>query len=110
MRWPGEGRRSLGRRPTLVNLSATSTTPPSAWQTPSTWSTTSAAWSKLRGRGSPWTWAYSPYGKPLRRPMGVVGLMTPSHADVVLAHPEGYRIMPEVEGWPGSGKRSRERR
>ena len=44
------------------------------------------------------TWAYSPsYGKPLSVPQGVIGLMTRFGMDVVLAHPEGYEIMPEVE-------------
>ena len=44
------------------------------------------------------TRAYSPsYGKPLSVPQGVVGLMTRFGMDVVLAHPEGYDIMPEVE-------------
>ena len=44
------------------------------------------------------TWAYSPsYGKPLSVPQGIVGLMTRLGMDVVLAHPEGYEIMPEVE-------------
>ena len=44
------------------------------------------------------TWAYSPsYGKPLSVPQGVVGLMTRMGMEVVLAHPEGYEIMPEVE-------------
>ncbi|MBR0173346.1 MAG: knotted carbamoyltransferase YgeW, partial [Lachnospiraceae bacterium] len=44
------------------------------------------------------TWAYSPsYGKPLSVPQGVSGLFTRFGMDVVLAHPEGYDIMPEVE-------------
>jgi knotted carbamoyltransferase YgeW len=44
------------------------------------------------------TWAYSPsYGKPLSVPQGVIGLMTRFGMDVVLAHPEGYEVMPEVE-------------
>ena len=44
------------------------------------------------------TWAYSPsYGKPLSVPQGVIGLMTRLGMDVVLAHPEGYEVMPEVE-------------
>ena len=44
------------------------------------------------------TWAYSPsYGKPLSVPQGVIGLMTRFGMDVVLAHPEGYDVMPEVE-------------
>ena len=42
--------------------------------------------------------AYSPsYGKPLSVPQGVIGLMTRFGMDVVLAHPEGYDVMPEVE-------------
>ncbi len=44
------------------------------------------------------SWAYSPsYGKPLSVPQGVVGLMTRMGMEVVLAHPEGYDLMPEVE-------------
>ena len=44
------------------------------------------------------TWAYSPsYGKPLSVPQGVIGLMTRMGMEVVLAHPEGYEVMPEVE-------------
>ena len=52
----------------------------------------------LKGKKLAMTWAYSPsYGKPLSVPQGVVGLMTRFGMDVVLAHPEGYEIMPEVE-------------
>ena len=52
----------------------------------------------LKGKKLAMTWAYSPsYGKPLSVPQGVVGLMTRMGMDVVLAHPEGYEIMPEVE-------------
>ena len=44
------------------------------------------------------TWAYSPsYGKPLSVPQGVIGLMSRFGLEVVLAHPEGYEVMPEVE-------------
>ena len=44
------------------------------------------------------TWGYSPsYGKPLSVPQGVIGLFTRLGMDVVLAHPEGYEVMPEVE-------------
>jgi len=44
------------------------------------------------------TWAYSPsYGKPLSVPQGVIGLMTRMGMEVVLAHPEGYDVLPEVE-------------
>lgn len=43
------------------------------------------------------SWAYSPsYGKPLSVPQGIIGLMTRFGMDVVLAHPEGYGLIPEV--------------
>ncbi len=52
----------------------------------------------LRGKKIAMTWAYSPsYGKPLSVPQGVIGLFTRFGMDVVLAHPEGYDIFPEVE-------------
>ena len=52
----------------------------------------------LKGKKVAMTWAYSPsYGKPLSVPQGVIGLFTRFGMDVVLAHPEGYDIMPEVE-------------
>ena len=52
----------------------------------------------LKGKKIAMSWAYSPsYGKPLSVPQGIVGLMTRMGMDVVLAHPEGYEIMSEVE-------------
>ncbi|MCR1933797.1 knotted carbamoyltransferase YgeW [Clostridium tepidum] len=52
----------------------------------------------LKGKKIAMSWAYSPsYGKPLSVPQGVVGLMTRMGMEVVLAHPEGYDLMPEVE-------------
>ena len=52
----------------------------------------------LKGKKIAMTWAYSPsYGKPLSVPQGVIGLMTRFGMDVVLAHPEGYDVMLEVE-------------
>lgn len=51
----------------------------------------------LKGKKIAMTWAYSPsYGKPLSVPQGVVGLMTRFGMDVVLAHPPGYDLMPEI--------------
>ena len=51
----------------------------------------------LKGKKIAMTWAYSPsYGKPLSVPQGVIGLMSRFGMDVVLAHPEGYDIMPET--------------
>ena len=52
----------------------------------------------LKGKKLAMSWAYSPsYGKPLSVPQGVIGLMTRFGMDVVLAHPEGYDVFPEVE-------------
>ena len=52
----------------------------------------------LKGKKIAMSWAYSPsYGKPLSVPQGVVGLMTRFGMEVVLAHPEGYEIMPDIE-------------
>ncbi|MCR5269354.1 MAG: knotted carbamoyltransferase YgeW [Lachnospiraceae bacterium] len=51
----------------------------------------------LKGKKIAMTWAYSTsYGKPLSVPQGVIGLMSRFGMDVVLAHPEGYEIMPET--------------
>jgi len=52
----------------------------------------------LRGKKIAMTWAYSPsYGKPLSVPQGIIGLMSRIGMDVVLAHPEGYDLMWDVE-------------
>ena len=52
----------------------------------------------LKGKKIAMSWAYSPsYGKPLSVPQGIIGLMTRFGMDVVLAHPEGYEVFPEVE-------------
>ncbi len=52
----------------------------------------------LKGKKVAMTWAYSPsYGKPLSVPQGVIGLFSRFGMDVVLAHPEGYEVMPEIE-------------
>lgn len=52
----------------------------------------------MKGKKIAMTWAYSPsYGKPLSVPQGAIGLFTRLGCDVVLAHPEGYEVMPEVE-------------
>jgi len=51
----------------------------------------------LRGKKLAMTWAYSPsYGKPLSVPQGIISLMTRFGMDVVLAHPEGYDLVPET--------------
>jgi len=60
----------------------------------------------LKGKKVAMTWAYSPsYGKPLSVPQGVVGLMSRFGMEVVLAHPKGYEIMPEVAQVAGRNAR-----
>ncbi len=52
----------------------------------------------LQGKKLAMSWAYSPsYGKPLSVPQGVIGLFSRFGMDIVLAHPEGYSVMEEVE-------------
>jgi knotted carbamoyltransferase YgeW len=51
----------------------------------------------LKGKKITMSWAYSPsYGKPLSVPQGIIGLMTRFGMEVMLAHPDGYNLMPEV--------------
>lgn len=51
----------------------------------------------LKGKKIAMTWAYSPsYGKPLSVPQGIIALMSRWGMDVVLAHPEGYDLVPET--------------
>ena len=51
----------------------------------------------LEGKRIAVTWAYSPsYAKPLSVPQGLAMLLTRSGANVVLAHPPGYRLMDDT--------------
>jgi len=51
----------------------------------------------LAGKRFVMSWAYSPsYGKPLSVPQGLITLLTRFGMDVVLAHPEGYDLLPET--------------
>src|SRR5205085_10210510 len=51
----------------------------------------------LKGKKIAMTWAYSPsYGKPLSVPQAIITLMTRFGMNVVLAHPEGYDLVPET--------------
>lgn len=89
---------NLEQRPTLVNLQCDIDHPTQSMADMLHLINQFGGVEKLRGKKIAMTWAYSPsYGKPLSVPQGVVGLMTRFGMDVVLAHPEGYEIMPEVE-------------
>lgn len=51
---------------------------------------------RLAGKKIAVSWAYSPsYAKPLSVPQGLVTLLTRSGAHVMLAQPEGYRLLDE---------------
>ena len=88
----------LEQRPTLVNLQCDIDHPTQAMADALHLIHEFGGIENLKGKKVAMTWAYSPsYGKPLSVPQGIVGLMTRLGMDVVLAHPEGYEIMPEVE-------------
>jgi knotted carbamoyltransferase YgeW len=87
----------LEQRPTLVNLQCDIDHPTQSMADALHLINHFGGVEKLKGKKIAMSWAYSPsYGKPLSVPQGVVGLMTRLGMDVVLAHPEGYEIMPEV--------------
>ena len=88
----------LEQKPTLVNLQCDIDHPTQAMADALHIIHEFGGIENLKGKKIAMTWAYSPsYGKPLSVPQGIVGLMTRFGMDVVLAHPEGYEIMPEVE-------------
>ncbi len=95
-----EGHRDgvLEQRPTLVNLQCDIDHPTQAMADMLHLINHFGGIENLQGRKIAMSWAYSPsYGKPLSVPQGVIGLMTRFGMDVVLAHPKGYELMPEVE-------------
>lgn len=88
----------LEQRPTLVNLQCDIDHPTQAMADMLHIIHEFGGVENLKGKKIAMTWAYSPsYGKPLSVPQGIVGLMTRMGMDVVLAHPEGYEIMSDVE-------------
>lgn len=87
----------LPKRPTIINLQCDIDHP--------TQTLADLAWlieyfggiENLKGKKIAMSWAYSPsYGKPLSVPQGIIGLMTRLGMDVVLAHPDGYNLIPDV--------------
>jgi knotted carbamoyltransferase YgeW len=88
----------LEQRPTLVNLQCDVDHPTQAMADMLHIIHHFGGVENLKGKKIAMSWAYSPsYGKPLSVPQGIIGLMTRFGMDVVLAHPEGYDVMPEVE-------------
>lgn len=89
---------NLEQRPTLVNLQCDIDHPTQAMADMDHIIHEFGGAENLKGKKIAMTWAYSPsYGKPLSVPQGIIGLMSRFGMDVVLAHPEGYEVMPEVE-------------
>lgn len=89
---------TLEQRPTLVNLQCDIDHPTQSMADMLHIIHEFGGVENLKGKKIAMTWAYSPsYGKPLSVPQGIVGLMTRFGMDVVLAHPEGYEIMSDVE-------------
>ncbi len=87
----------LHQRPALVNLQCDIDHPTQSMADLLALEAHFGSLDKLRGKKLAMTWAYSPsYGKPLSVPQGIIGLMTRFGMDVVLAHPEGYDLLPEV--------------
>jgi knotted carbamoyltransferase YgeW len=88
----------LEQRPTLVNLQCDIDHPTQSMSDMLHLINTFGGVEELKGKKIAMTWAYSPsYGKPLSVPQGIIGLMTRFGMEVVLAHPAGYEVMPEVE-------------
>ena len=88
----------LEQRPTLVNLQCDIDHPTQAMADALHLINEFGRVENLKGKKVAMTWAYSPsYGKPLSVPQGIIGLLTRFGMDVVLAHPEGYEVMGDVE-------------
>lgn len=88
----------LEQRPTIVNLQCDIDHPTQSMSDMLHLINHFGGVENLKGKKIAMTWAYSPsYGKPLSVPQGVIGLMTRMGMDVVLAHPEGYEVMSDIE-------------
>ena len=88
----------LEQRPTLVNLQCDIDHPTQSMSDMLHLINTFDGVENLKDKKIAMTWAYSPsYGKPLSVPQGIIGLMTRFGMEVVLAHPEGYEVMPDIQ-------------
>jgi len=87
----------LPQRPVVINLQCDQDHPTQSLTDLLHLTKTFGSLEALRGKRIAMTWAYSPsYGKPLSVPQGIICLMTRYGMDVVLAHPEGYDLIPET--------------
>ena len=104
-----EGHREgvLARRPTVVNLQCDVDHPTQSLADLLHLERCFEGLHALQGKKIAMCWAYSPsYGKPLSVPQGIIGLMTRFGMNVVLAHPEGYNLIPEVVDRAGAQARA----
>jgi knotted carbamoyltransferase YgeW len=86
----------LPQRPCVINLQCDRDHPTQSMADLLHLQKTFGSVANLKGRKIAMTWAYSPsYGKPLSVPQGIITLMTRFGMNVMLAHPEGYDLMPE---------------
>jgi len=87
----------LHQRPAIVNLQCDIDHPTQTMADLLHLKTHFGSLEALKGKKIAMTWAYSPsYGKPLSVPQGIIGLLSRFGMDVVLAHPEGYDLIPDV--------------
>ncbi|MFH0980034.1 MAG: knotted carbamoyltransferase YgeW [Planctomycetota bacterium] len=87
----------LPQRPAVINLQCDQDHPTQTLADLLHLQKTFGSLETLRGKRIAMTWAYSPsYGKPLSVPQGIIALLTRFGMDVVLAHPEGYDLIPEI--------------
>ncbi|MEA1972692.1 MAG: knotted carbamoyltransferase YgeW [Candidatus Cloacimonadota bacterium] len=93
----GYDKKILHNRPTLVNLQSDIDHPTQSMADLAKLKDYFGGLENLKGKKIAMTWAYSPsYGKPLSVAQGMIGLMTRFGAEVVLSHPKGYELLPEV--------------
>jgi len=87
----------LQQRPSVINLQCDYDHPTQSLADLQHLIRTFGGLENLRGKKLAMTWAYSPsYGKPLSVPQGIIALMTRFGMDVVLAHPDGYDLLPDT--------------
>ncbi len=87
----------LPQRPSVINLQCDEDHPTQAMADLMHLIQTYGSVDALKGKKIAMSWAYSPsYGKPLSVPQAVIALMSRFGMNVVLAHPEGYDLIPET--------------
>lgn len=93
----GYDNKILHQRPTVISLQSDIDHPTQAMADLAKIKDYFGGLASLKGKKIAMSWAYSPsYGKPLSVAQGMIGLMTRLGMDVVLAHPKGYDLLPNV--------------